>query len=471
MLVNPLRTQWFSDRGEAVDPPQVAPSSVSVVADLVEESHVCIKVPGLVGRDRQSFIKRQYQILLPDVPLRGSWLGASRHPVLPRPFEMHAMGVSSPILIERLDELTKANQPIEGVWSLSYLMAHWASRQAMLSGRKWVLLSLGLPHGMRLVLLRNQVPVFTRLLLISDPVFLAQEVSQTLKYLVDHRIIEREARPVIVPMDPAPEFLQGLHDRGLELLPSVVSPHAGGMLAEVMSLARSGAPGNLASLAVRRHHLARRAEFGLRVLMALVVLVGTVGLMVQGRNLVAGVAQSRLQQQQAAEMTQAAQAIRDETAGSNINVPQLRLALAVQQQELQAGVDPVQQMWLLGQLLKDHPQAQLMRTEQTLSEHACSDLQAGSDVASAMSPAISRQVAWQFDVRPGADLSPRQRQALLESLAKVVGAWSGWQVKVNPESQEHVSVLTGGQGANVDATAPDWHWCLASQTDMSEASP
>ena len=455
-------------------PPESLPIGVRVVADLVEENHVRISVPGIVGRDRQSFIEAQYQALLPDVALRGSWERASAQPLLPRPFGLHAVGVASPTLTGQLDELTKAGHPIEGVWTLSYLMAHWAVRQTALSGQSWLLLCLGLPYGMRMVLLHDQVPVFSRLLLADDPGMQAQEVGQTLKYLTDNRIIERDVRPAILPLDPAPALRQGLQDLGLNMLPSMAPRHANGMLAEVMTLAGSRAPGNLASIALRRHHLAHRTRQGLRLLTGVVAVAGAAGLVMQGQALLQGVDQSRVQQQQAAQMTESAQSIRDDLARRNINVPLLRLAMEVQQQELQKGIDPVQQLWLLGQLMKGHPQAQLVRTEQALREQACASLQANAEAevaAVVVTESTSLQTEWQFDVRPSSDLLPRQRQALLEALAKSVAAWPQWQLKTNPERQESATALTGGQGSAIDRAATDWRWCLVPRTPATEGTP
>ena len=472
LLVNPLQSQWFTGAGEAMTLPESLHAGVRVVADLVEENHVRISVPGIVGRDRQSFIEGQYQALLPDVSMRGSWERGAAQPLLPRPFGLHAVGVSSPTLTGQLDELSKAGHPIEGVWPLSYLMAHWATRQATLSSQSWLLLCMGLPYGMRMVLLHNQVPVFSRLLLADDPGMQAQEVGQTLKYLTDNRIIERDVRPAILPLDPAPALRQGLQDLGLNMLPSASPRHAHGMLAEVLTLAGSRAPGNLASLQLRRNHLAQRTRQGLRWLTGAVALAGAAGLVLQGKALLEGVDQSRAQQQQAAQMTQSAQAIRDDLARRNINVPMLRLAMEVQQQELQKGIDPVQQMWLLGQLMQGHPQALLVRTEQTLSENACPDMQASTDqeLPAAAPETSTLQTDWQFDVRPSADLLPRQRQALLEALAKAVAAWPQWQVKINPERQESATALTGGQGSTIGGVAADWRWCLVPRTPATKAT-
>ena len=381
LLVNPAQAQWLDAQGQALPEPPSAAVGVRVVADLVEETHVRIEVPGLMGGDRQSFIQVQYQTLLPDVPLHASWEPASAQPLLPKPFGLHAVGVSSPMLMGQLDALVQARHPIEGVWTLSYLMAHWAARQAHLPREGWLLLCLCLPYGMRMVLLHNRVPVFSRLLLETEPDLQAREVALTLKYLADNRIIERDTRPQVLSMDPAPDLRASLQNQGLPLLPAVAPRKAASLLAEVLALAGQRAPGQLAAADLRRHHLAQRARQGLRVATVVVLLTGLAALALQGQALLGGAEQSRARVQQATNMEAQAQAIREDLARRQINVPLLRLALEVQRQELDQGLDPVQPLWMLGQMLQAHPQAQLVRTEQALRAQACPGAQpAGAEV-------------------------------------------------------------------------------------------
>ena len=70
-----------------------------------------------------------------------------------------------------------------------------------------------------------------------------------------------------------------------------------------------------------------------------------------------------------------------------------------------------------------------------------------------------------------ATVSPGQRQALLEALAKSVAAWPQWQLKTNPERQESTTALTGGQGSAIDRAATDWRWCLVPRTPATEGTP
>lgn len=472
LLVNPAQALWLDAQGQALPAPPGAAAGVRVVADLVEETHVRIEVPGLMGGDRQSFIQVQYQTLLPDVPLRASWEAASAQPLLPKPFGLHAVGVSSPALMGQLDALVQAQHPIEGVWTLSYLMAHWAARQVHLPRQGWLLLCLCLPYGMRMVLLHGHVPVFSRLLLETEPELQAREVALTLKYLADNRTIERDTRPQVLPMDPPPELRQSLQNQGLALLPAVAPRKAASLLAEVLALAGRRAPGQLAAVGLRCHHLAQRARQGLRAATVAVLLAGLAGLALQGQALLGGAEQSRARVQQAASMEAQAQAIREDLARRQINVPLLRLAMEVQRQELQQGLDPAQPLWMLGQLLQAHPQAQLVRTEQALRAQACPSAQpAGAEAAPAAPANAALQAEWQFEIRPEAGLLPRQRQALLEALGQSVAAWPQWQVQTDPVRLEGSTALAGGLSSTTDATASAWRWCLAPRPAVAVGEP
>ena len=465
LLVNPAQAQWLDARGLALPAPPGAAAGVRVVADLVEETHVRIEVPGLMGGDRQSFIQVQYQSLLPDVPLHASWEAASAQPLLPKAFGLHAVGVSSQALMGQLDALVQAQHPIEGVWTLSYLMAHWAARQAGLPRHGWLLLCLGLPYGMRMVLLHDRVPVFSRLLLETEPDLQAREVALTLKYLADNRIIERDIAPQVLPMDPAPELLQNLQNQGLPLLAAAAPRQAGAMLAEVLAWAGRGAPGQLAPPELRRHHLAQRARRGLMAATAVVLLAGLAGLALQTQALLGAAEQSRTWTEQSADMQAQAQAIREGLAQRQIDVPRLRLAMEVQRQELQHGIDPVQPLWMLGQLLQAHPQAQLVRTEQALRTQACAGTHSLAGEAEPAAPGTTAlQAEWQLEIRPDAGLLPRQRQALLEALGQAVAAWPQWQVRTDPVRAEGAMALAGGGNAGADAAANAWRWCLGPGT-------
>ena len=77
LLVQPLQSLWFDPQG--LPSPEAPPArrTVRVVADLIEETHVTIGVPALMGSDRQGLIQVQLNSQLPDMPLRTTWQTAA----------------------------------------------------------------------------------------------------------------------------------------------------------------------------------------------------------------------------------------------------------------------------------------------------------------------------------------------------------------------------------------------------------
>jgi len=469
LLVQPLQAQWYDAAGQLLAQPPGERVPVRVVADLIEETHVRIEVPGLMGSDRASFIQVQFQTLLPDVSLCATWQPASRQPLLPKAFVLNAVGVSSQPLRTLLDEQVQQQRPVEGVWTLSYLMARWAGLQHGLPGG-WLFLCLALPYGMRMVLLHDRVPVFSRLLLDLDPQQQVQEVGQTLKYLVDTRVLDRAASPGVVLMQPDPGFAEALQAQGLNLLPPVPVRHPSGVLADVLALAHGRAPGQLAPPDLRRHFLAGRARQSLHLAGAALAVVAMAGLYQQAHGLLDRMRQAGQDQQQAAALNQAALALRHGIASSGMDIALLRLAMQVRESELQPGIQLPEPLWRLGQLLQAQPQADLLRMEMALVPQACASASADAGQQPA-APVESTKTwtQWSFEIRPSPALLPRARQALLDDLGRGVAGWTEWKVLADPARAESGAVIAGGQAGSADS-AGTWRWCLAPRAEQESGA-
>lgn len=469
LLVQPLQSQWLDAAGQPLPAPPAADQPVRVVADLIEETHVLIEVPALMGSDRSGFIQVQMQTLLPDVPLRATWQTSASQPLLSKAFSLHAVGVASQTLQDALEQEVERQRPVQGVWPLSYLMAHWASRQKALPTQGWQLLCLALSHGLRMVLLSSGVPVFSRLLLDLDPAQQAIEVALTLKYLADNRVIDRAAVPGVVLMQPDAVLAQALQTQGVQVSPPIAPRSAHGALADVLALAGDKTPGQLAPPDVRRYFLARQARQALTVVGVVVALGGLWMVVAQAMAVLTQMEQTDQWQQQASEMTHTAQTIQQGIAASGVNTSLMRLAIEVKQRELQAGVDLPASLYLLGQLMQSQPQAELVRTELSLVPSVCGGAQpvgaAGAPPAppppqpTGQAGAEAAQVEWQFEIRPATSLSPRVRQQLLDDLGKTVRGWSAWQVRMDPVQAASGAVIASSQtGA---APGGEWRWCLS----------
>ena len=480
LLVQPLQSQWLNAAAQPLPAPPAPDQSARVVADLIEETHVQVDVPALMGSDRTGLMQQQMQNLLPEVPLRGTWQTSASQPLLPKAFQINAVGVASQTLQTALDQEVAQKRPVQGVWPLSYLMAHWAAKQPSLKKLDWLFLCLSLPHGLRMVLLKQGVPVFSRLLLDLDPLQQATEISLTLKYLIDNRMLDRAAQPGIVLMQPATGLADALLEEGVGVLPAVLAQSAQGVLADVLALAGSKAPGQLAPAPVRRYFLAYQARQGLVLSGAVLALGGLWMVVGQAQAVMDQMTQTSQWQQQANNMTRSAQSIQQGIAASGVDTSLMRLAIEVKQRELQAGIDQPAALMQLAQLMQAQPQAELVRTELALVSSVCGGAPplgaAGANPAQPPAPppavgqagAEASQVEWQFEIRPATGLSPRARQQVLDTLGKTVRDWPDWQVRLDPVQSASGAVIASNQAGG--GPGAEWRWCL-SPTPPPPAQP
>ena len=480
LLVQPLQSQWLDATGLPMAQPPALDQPVRVVADLIEETHVLVDVPGLMGSDRTGFIQQQMQSLLPDVSLRATWQTTASQPLLPKAFQIHAVGVASQTLQTALDKEVAQKRPVQGVWPLSYLMAQWAAKQPSLKTSTWLFLCLSLPHGLRMVLLKQGVPVFSRLLLDLDPVQQAHEISVTLKYLIDNRMLDRAVQPGIVLMQPGIGLAQALQDEGVTVLSAVLVQSAQGVLADVLALAGGKALGQMAPPPVRRYFLARQSRQGLILIGALLALGGAWMVAGQAQTVLDQLEQTRQWQQQTRDMNSAAQSIQQGIAASGVDTNMMRLAIEVKQRELQAGIDQPAALIQLAQLMQAQPQAELLRSELALVSSVCGGASPlGAVGVTPVQPpapppnvgqdgAAATQVEWQFEIRPAIGLSPRTRQQVLDALGKAVRGWPEWQVHLDPVQSASGAVIASSQAGG--GPGAEWRWCL-SPAPQSPAQP
>jgi hypothetical protein len=348
-------------------------------------------------------------------------------------------------------------------------MAHWVQRRKNLSAAGWLFMCLSLPYGVRMVLLDDGVPVFSRLLLDTDPRQQATEVGLTLKYLVDNRVLARFVQVGLVLLQPGLGLAEALEAQGQTVALRDNGTAPGSVLAEVLALAGPQAPGQLASDMQRRYFLAQQAQRGLKWGAGLLMVGGLIALFVQAQDVMARLSQTQQAQQLATGMDAEAQRIQQAIVASGVDTSLMRVAIEVKERELQAGVQPTEPLWHLGQLMQNQPQAELQRTELALVASPCGGATAGAPGGPAPVPAPSRPPAppgvpeittleWSFEIRAGEGLSPRTRQNLLDRLGQGVRAWPAWQVLIDPVQAESGAVIAstpGGAGA-----ASTWRWCL-----------
>lgn len=110
LLVNPAQAQWLDARGQALpEPPSTV--GVRVVADLVEETHVRIQCRASWAATGRASSRCSTRPCCPMCRCTQAGSPLRPSPLLPKPFGLHAVGVSSPMLMGQLDALVQATPP------------------------------------------------------------------------------------------------------------------------------------------------------------------------------------------------------------------------------------------------------------------------------------------------------------------------------------------------------------------------
>lgn len=470
LLIHPLGQVWFETGGKVLEEPPSAQRPVVIVVDLIEETHVQIEVPAIGGKDRQNFVQIQLESLLPETPFKAVWQAPSGWPVLAKAFSLNAAGISSPTLKDAVDAQLALERPIVGVWSLSHLMTRWAATQKNINDQAWVLLAFVQAHGLRMVLLKEGVPIFSRLLF--DNGTNVQELVHTIKYLGDNRVLERDVQPPIVVLQAPDGFESDLQAQGLKLLPNTSTAHTAHALVwpELVKLAQRHAPGQMASVFERRFYLAQQARLGLLFGGAVLIFGLLWGVYGQAQAVWMRLQQTQDGQHQSVEMHSQAQSIQQAITASGVDTGVMRLAIEVQRQELENGIELLTPFWSLGRLLSSQAQTRLNKVSLGLRTQACGPVSpTHTPPPSDPSAGTALQTEWIFEISPQENTSPRERQRLLEEAAQMVQSWEDWRIKVNPVQEAAIAPISVEQ-AGVAASPSAWQWCL-SQMPKTASTP
>ena len=161
-----------------------------VVINLPEEGFFEIQVPVLFGRDRKNYVQRQLVSRFPDTPYRTMLTPAGSGSLMNRlaPPLQTIFGVDAGPRLSALIAGAGA-APIAGVWATSMLLARLGSHKALPSE-----LFVALPGAgaLRIVYLKNRVPVFSRLIPgVTEAANMADEITRTVRHLENTHVLER----------------------------------------------------------------------------------------------------------------------------------------------------------------------------------------------------------------------------------------------------------------------------------------
>lgn len=184
---------WQKDQDGWQPQTGTAQGPVWVLTDLAEENFADIQVPRLFGRDRQTFVARQLINRFPDSPYRGLLPTRSSGGLMERlaPPRQTAQGLDA---AKRLDAaLVELPGPLAGVWLTSLLLATIGAKKGMPSE---LFVALPSDDGLRLVVLKDRVPVLTRWIPgVTEARALASEIVRTVRHLENTRVLDRSAKP------------------------------------------------------------------------------------------------------------------------------------------------------------------------------------------------------------------------------------------------------------------------------------
>jgi len=195
-----------------------AGANCSLVSDSMDESYVQSNVPPLwMPATRRQLMQRRLAQQLRDTPYRVAVLAPSGSWRPPTRVSLIGMGQHERIG-EWLAALAARQIRVKGLWPMSALIARAIKHKPAKSTRPTLAL-VATPAGLRQVLLRGRVPLFSRLVLhASEDHLLAADVlteaRRTVQYLMSQDWLSSADQPVATQVWLAPEHANALGELG-----------------------------------------------------------------------------------------------------------------------------------------------------------------------------------------------------------------------------------------------------------------
>jgi hypothetical protein len=467
LFVTPGESQWWSREGGTWGPCSgESDDPVWVVTDLAEESLTECKVPRLFGRDRSAFVRRQVAGRYPDTPFCGA---------IPNPAQDDPLGALMPTryamfgidAAERLNaELDAIRAPVAGVWPLSMLMGVLASHRSLPPD-----LFVVLPGSetLRIVYLRNRIPILTRMTLTPDqPNAQVEEIVRTIRHLENTQAISRDAKgfPVVFLGDPAriDPFLAPARLVRVEL-PQKGDAPAGDWHNLVFDLVLKSPVGQVAPLARRVGFLSARLS---RVARYLALLIFVVGVLAASSNLFS--IYRKVEQRLA--VVEQIEDLDDQIDGLNAHIARygaapdiVRKAVALTEEELDSAPDIEPYLRLVSQVIARDPNLRIKELQWRLIapgvEPCVMSLALGGTSGSGAEAKIPggdvRRVELGFELGIPGSYGPRDRALTLRAVSSAVAAFEGVNVFQDANKEQASGSLRGG---SIVSGVSQPRWCL-----------
>jgi hypothetical protein len=435
---------------------------VWVVSDLSEETFVEISVPRIFGTDRSQYVARQLINRFPETRVRTALAPRSTGSLMNR----LAPGSQTLMAVEPGDRLQSVLEhlpnPLVGVWSASMLLAHFGAKSAV---RPLVFVVMSLSSGLRIVFLRNKVPVLTRLVpAVASAAEQASEILRTVRHLENTRVIERDgSRLSALLLGTADGLASMLTADRFDALVQPLRRRASDPTDWrhiLFDLVCKRPPGQLAGPEMRVSYLGRQVAKAAYIAVAL-CLVGALGLALEAVT-------RTLEQQREAEQAQA-------------NAVQLAARIAVVDAAVQAfGVAPDHLRQVIGVERDEIARAPDLQADLVQISGVASALglrsmslqwsivppggAACTLIAEAPAPAPAKglytvELQWVLAIPP--ELGPHQLLQAASNVSRALGQLPGATVLQDPAKTLRQGAI--GARASAGQAAGELAWCLALQ--------
>ncbi|MGE5385604.1 MAG: hypothetical protein ACM3SV_06940 [Betaproteobacteria bacterium] len=450
------RHGWHLLNGETEHP-------VWVVTDLAEESFAEIEVPRLFGRDRAAFVARQLANRFPDTPYRSILPhhgGSISERLAPR--RQTLLGITASGRLHA--ELDAIEAPIAGVWPISLLLASFCRSRHL---PPELLVVLPRPEALRIVFIKNRVPLLTRLAPTpDDPSAQLEEISRTQRYLENTRLIQRSDHACPVLLLGNPDSFAGQPASALHLIspppPWDAEPPSDWRFPLFQQAFRSP-PGQVAPLGRRGDFVADRLRKGALAASAIGFVAGIAAAggnvsaifsTMQQRDAVAATSQNL-----GARLTE----VEREIAGVGVAPEVLHRAIALDTEEITSTPAWDTHLRFIADTLGKSPGLRLKHFEWHLlaaSEKPCAKAATAAEpVTAEPAPnAPARAVELAMEVRLPETYGPRDRALALRNFSNDLAANHSLRIIKDPAKELAQGALQGG---NLKEVEQNHTWCLS----------
>lgn len=437
--------------------------SLWVLVNLPTESLELIDLPRITGRDRSNFLQRRLNGLFPESSYRTAHILSGG---MLKPGKVMLSGFNA----------IKDIAGVQGEQAATFVGLWGAAAVLGMMARKFVpadvLLVLPSAHELRILVIKDRIPVFTRYVF-CDGFNNVNEILLTRNYLEDQQIFESGKTPPVLFLGDSSSAEATLQNDELTFLPvpkEFLPKGEAGWLQPLFNYIISSPPGQLAPLASRARYYARkvrRAAYG-------AALVSLVGVSLYGQGDWRGLVEMQLRERTLHSETRAASTERErlkkQISDMGADPELVRQAKEFADQEITAAPDVETFFALAAAAIADLPDVRVKSLTFHLvtdSASSCQDRSAQSSayqvgsvppVAGVGGAAMNspRQAEVELTIMWPGDLSLRakaeERKRISASLQGVVGV----TILRDPTIVARSAILRGGAGGSAEQSEDSW---------------